>query len=699
MTLVFGFPILFSLIMCLALTARSWTQWSGQSGSTGRLDGTITALAQLIFVSLFLGYFGRLEILYLLLMHAVITGIITIAALHRNKNLLKRASSLRHNLSDTDCFILTDRFDSIQFALNILPFTAGAAAIIFAWPDAPGGTDVWTYHLAFPAEWCHWHDLRACVQPTGDPGPPFYPHHSALIAHFLMSPFRSDIIGRFHQVPFWILGLIALRTAILINRCSRPAATAAVTIIGLMPLVSGWIATAFSDIALAGAIALLYYSVVRLNPHDGSLFQTATFGMTTGLVIGLKGFGAFYALPLVIWGCIRLIRTRRIPLHHYAVWIATVGLIGSFWHMRNWILNGNPLFPYALTLRNHELLPGIISRSHIIRHGFHRFDFMNQFTFSALITTIGIPGMLAVILYGLALIRIIRSRSLHFSHFIPAVMGIQFFFLPYRYHPRFFLPALWLLAPSIGAWIHHQIISPKGIPGEKRQPIPMTRWTSFRFSSLRVMYGIIIATAVLTPRNPRQTVLMIVLTVSLTGLAYWKTLRVNRKAPGRRSMMSLVCAGFLAATAGVPLMVSHYESTKWNAHASELGDIARWMVGVQQRSSSSGFAVAFTGFNTPYPLNGPRLLNTVRYLSRDGDPGRSWAGDRPFAPLVVTEDPAAWSRLVSEENIRLIVIGTLPGQPIPVEYFWVRSLPAFTLVYLAGNYQCWAHRDIAETLL
>lgn len=666
-----GFPILLLIVATLVVTAGTGSAWAAKSGQRSPIDGVIIASAQVIAVSQLLGLAGCLTPLWLLISHCLVTGIIR-CVLRKQTN-PANAIPGRSSSSSDDPIITNRPMFSIPQTLSlifdrlivILPVIAGLTALIDAAPNAPGGTDVWTYHLAFPAEWCIWHDLRCTVQNIGDPGPPFYPQHSGLIAHLLMAPLHSDILARFHQVPVWIAGLFALAAGIIATGVSRRSAWTATALVGLMPLVASWVPLAFSDISLASAIALLFYAAARID-RASSWRHAVILGLTTGLAAGFKAYGLYYATPLVAWGLIRLLKHRSSGrIATLAAWLTGSALTGSFWYLRNWLLNDNPLFPYQAELGGRVIFPGLYSRAQVVQHGFHQFGFMQQFTLPELWKNLGAPGFLLVIGLFLSLAHMLWNRRFHATIMIPLIMGLQFLYLPYRHHPRLVLPALWLCGPAIAILFD-----------------ALFRRCSGLSRGIITTVVLIILTGV-TPYVVLSSWIVISLAFVIALVS-----DVLRRTPPVWTRRFLLLS-LLGLTIVFPRIVREYETHKWIDHGSELGEIAAWLA--ELNDNRPHLQIAFTGFNTPYPLTGLFLGNTVRYLSRNGNSEASWTGDRPYTPMP-EPDYDAWRQLVNDIGINVIVIATIPGDPLPPEYHWVRNMSDFELGYLTPRYQAWSRR-------
>ncbi|MCD4654708.1 phospholipid carrier-dependent glycosyltransferase [bacterium] len=634
-------------------------------------------------MSQFLGFIGFLTLIPLLITHGIVSLSIWLIS---GKTICIKPACISKTIN-INC-ATKPIIQPSELIIISIPILIALSSLLSTITQAPGGTDVWTYHMAFPAEWHIWHDLRATFQHSGDPGPPYYPHHSGLIVHLLLTTLHSDILARFHQVILWLTGLIALYIGMKNIQISRPAALTATALVGTMPIVGSWVNVAFADISLAGAIALVFYSVTRLKINNG-WHGALTFGLATGLASGFKAFGAYYSIPLVIWGLIIILRHSQKKIISLGAWFSGSLITGSFWFLRNLILNGNPFFPYQPELAGTILFPGLYTRSHIISHGFHSFGFMGQFTFSELLRTVGGPGYLLVITVFLCLFWSLKSHRHLYLSLIPLLMGAQFFFLPYRYHPRFLLPALWLCAPAAAIFLD-QILQTKTKINVK---------ANYQFNRKFTVYLlIIIFTVMITPYTAFKPLIVLPILVLLAFLFPLIFKHISGSfLKLRKYTIILTLLLFPVMMFGFPIIIDEYEANKWKNHHSDLGKIAQWLTNVS--SKIEHLEIAFAGFNTPYPLFGPHLCNSVRFISRDGDFDKSWTGNKPYTPPASTENFKAWNDLLKKTSIDLIVIGTIPGQPFPPEYFWVRSMENFQIVFLANSYQCWLRTDLVQQIL
>ncbi|MBN1356291.1 hypothetical protein JXA40_08525 [bacterium] len=656
MTSWINLPALMVFTGFLAISAKTWGDFVSSANRSRWLDGGIFALSQLMFVSCILGTIKILNVKWLLLGNGILTLLVFLAL--RKKKVSK-----------------TDRSGNGMDSRNVgplalMPILLGFAMIFSSILMGPGGDDVWCYHLAFPAEWVNWQDLRCTVQAFGDQGPPFYPQHGGIIAHVLMAFLKSDFLARFHQVPMWIFGLCALAFGIRQTGRSWNGAWMGAALVGLMPIVAGCTNLALSDISLAGAAALLFYTIPVMDA-DGPHRAALTSGLALGLMVGFKGYGAYYALPFIIWIILRLKVWTKRGGSLGLILIAGLMASGSYWHMRNWWWTSNPVFPYQVEFLNHVVFPGIYTRAHMIHLGFHRLAYFDQFRLTALWNTLGPSGFLIV---AAALVNFfLRSirRKISWLDILPFVILIQFFFMPYRYHPRLFMPALWFCAPAAAVL-----------------------WDGLQINRKNIWSVVFVAFIILfSPNLPvNRFLLSPILLIAAVGIPMIIE-RIKSGSPFFLRLAIIIAVGsIILISLFFPGICNHYERHKWEGFAGEMTDLARWISSVNEKNLS--FNIAFTGLNIPYPLFGPNLVNTVRYLQRNGDAEASWYGDRAYAGIAADLNAEAWRRAVIETRTNLIVIGTYPGAPTPPEYHWIQSLDSFEPAYCGTVFKAWISQDL-----
>ena len=94
------------------------------------------------------------------------------------------------------------------------------------------------------------------------------------------------------------------------------------------------------------------------RPVDGILF-----GISVGVLTGIKYFAVGYALLLIGLFAVLAFRSDRSALQHFrslCYFFLGAGLLGSFWYVRNYFATGNPLYPlFSRDFSERMSYPGI----------------------------------------------------------------------------------------------------------------------------------------------------------------------------------------------------------------------------------------------------------------------------------------------------------------------------------------------------
>lgn len=122
---------------------------------------------------------------------------------------------------------------------------------------------------------------------------------------------------------------------------SRAAALAALVWVAQGMFV--WEATGgFVELALAGFVALALWHLLALR-RGGRLQDAAWSGLALGVAAGTKYHGLVFVPVLALLVLVLAPRRRALALGVFAA--AT--LVALPWYVRNWIVAGNPLYPFA----------------------------------------------------------------------------------------------------------------------------------------------------------------------------------------------------------------------------------------------------------------------------------------------------------------------------------------------------------------
>ncbi len=199
--------------------------------------------------------------------------------------------------------------------------------------------DALLYHLTVPALWIRDGGLRAYNMP-----PYWFP---SLVegAYFWGVACKNDIVPQMLHFSWASLSLLItwFWTRQIANEKLAWWSVALVFSMPSFPWVASW---AYTDFALASFSLGVFYSLWygKVIKDDRFLYLGAVFA---GLAMGVK-YTSFIVpigagLLLFIWGKDNYSRLFKQLIHFSLVSVA----VGGIWYLRNWILMGNPVYPFV----------------------------------------------------------------------------------------------------------------------------------------------------------------------------------------------------------------------------------------------------------------------------------------------------------------------------------------------------------------
>jgi hypothetical protein len=218
----------------------------------------------------------------------------------------------------------------------------------------PFAYDALTYHLTIAATWVQQGDLTptplslCCA---------WYPASPELLTAWPMLLQGSDVLVGLVQIPFVLLGAAAVAGAARTCALSRSASAAAGALFAVTPAVLAQSPTQYSDVMLTGLVLAALHSLLRFAA-TADVRRLVVACLAIGLVLGTKGTGALWAAALTVTAgllSILLIRRGRLAPRLGALagsaGLLAVTVTGGWWYSRNWVVMGNPLYPFAVAGR------------------------------------------------------------------------------------------------------------------------------------------------------------------------------------------------------------------------------------------------------------------------------------------------------------------------------------------------------------
>jgi hypothetical protein len=495
---------------------------------------------------------------------------------------------------------------------DLPPFIVGIAAALlvfvlsFAMTHAPMTQyDSLSYHLYFPARWLQEHRLSIIATPFSDEAQAYAPASGELLLLWLMAPFHGDLVARFGQFPFALLGAASVYALARYAGASRAHAVYPAVFFLFCRQVFEQAMGANVDLICASMfVASLYLAVAGVD--SGRRRDWLLFGIAFGLYAGTKYVALIY-VPVLLF----VVLARGWP-KGIAWALPGVVVFGLVWYLRNWIVAGSPIYPASLQAAGVTLASGAFDRAAMLNSEFHTDEFR---LFPIMAARLFGPTLfLAWIPF--AAVGAVRSASRGWWPncvllLVPVLMiPLYWFGLPVNIDSRFLLPAI----------------------GPALLPLAFVFGDSRRSNAgVAVLYVVAlawIATGV-HARIPARVPWFMDGWLALDGLvqAPFLTLFGALAAAlttalwfGRRSLRVAVPA--CAILAGITSISLALGASRWCAGGCEYLDTTsaflrpgfveswRWV-----REHVHDGTVAYTGNNLPYPLFGDRLTNRVLYAN------------------------------------------------------------------------------------
>lgn len=598
-------------------------------------------------------------------------------------------------------------------------------------------SDAPMYHLYFAARWLKAGRLDIVPIPFGESAAGYFPSNAELIYVWWMLPFHADTLAKLGQLPFALLGAVAVFGLARELGASRTAGTyAAASYLAVGPICAH---SALANVDLAMAcfeLAAVYFLVVCCRRFTRSDWALA--GLACGVFVGTKYVALTYAvlvLPLVVGAlCTPTASGGRDDspadkpgtgaiLLRLVTFLICALVAGAYWYARNWVVTGNPLFPLDVHIGAWTVFPGAYDRVAMLNHIHH----------IPVTDVLGLVGMVINAWGGWFLVpaawawvwgpgRSVQTTSPHatpIGELLPgrvrfwlwcmpvAHVALYWLSIPYQNQFRFLYPAtglamVWLAAVQgrARAWRWATVVLLWGA------------WLASALVSLGPFHLGLKATVWLVPLMPTRAVAIVVfgLWAIVLGIVIFA-----RSGAARRTLGIGVCACLLAiwlgsAVVGVDGVPDASLPTSIVPVTSRQFAPA-WLT---LERLTDGDRVAYAGTNLPYYLFGTRLKNTVRYVAVNTHRDFLFhdyvalARSRPGYRLPDTAkrtyerdgaDYAAWLTNLRAERVRWLFVTNMhpweqrfyasDPEGYPVERTWADQHPEhFLLVY--GHRDPWA---------
>lgn len=633
-------------------------------------------LACVVFSTQLLGLSNILELKWLLILSFFITSIILFVTKNRDSKVIVSDKGFTEvflgNKVAVFCLAGIVGFGLVKIFINLI--------------NPPFGWDSLNYHFTFPVEWLKNKSFLTPPTICDDPTPTYYPINGGIFYFWLIAPFKDVFIADLGQLPFLIICFFAIISLSRKLGISKEFSFYAASLFVIMPNVFKNIEIGYTDIFVVAlfltALNFLYNLHESFTPENITLL-----GISLGLLLGTKTAGLPYVSLLILFSLYLLYYKRRetsfIKLCLYAlVLISLIICFGSFGYIRNFIITGNPLYPFPLKFFGRIIFAGPMPKAtynaHWSSQDFNIVKLLFREGFGPQLVLLIVPAMfLAPILAvkkGLKKYNLIEK----FIFVLPIVIYLIF---------RYSVPQLWVrfLYPfmAVGMITAVYVVYRLNIPR--------------RIIKFLVVISILASIAELSGHTE------LIVSLVLTVFCFFVIPILLRWFIGRRRLLILsVCAfsGFIIFV--LTALRVNYLDNEFKRYISNTvygKEITQGWDWVNENTKADN--IAYSGRPLVFPLYGSKLKNNVYYVSvnsiepawlhRFKDARLIWDRDYHNLHNNLAEDInyrgkaniLVWKKNLSLRNINYLVVYPLHQTDIfPIEDTWAKNNPNnFKLVF------------------
>ena len=461
------------------------------------------------------------------------------------------------------------------------------------------------YHLPAAARFLQDGRVTGIHFTITDPLNAYFPANGELVHALLAVPFGRDLLSPYVNLLWLVLGLLAAWCIGLRFRAA-PLCLAPVAVVFATPVMVRFEAgTGQVGIAL---LAALLAAVALVVHADGDLAGIAVAGLAAGLAVGTKYTTLAPVAVLTLVVVLLAPRARRLPAA--VAWLVPMAATGAFWYVRNLVVVGNPV-PGVGGLGPVRLpSPESITME---RYGHAVADYAGDGWFwrSEVAGPLDVafgwawPVLLGVALAGTVVALVRGSRLARVLGLLAAVVFALYLVTPFtalgRVGEPFVEPNLRFLPPFLCLALVALVVA----VGHRRRAHAWVLWACG-------LGGLVTAAASL---RSAPALVRMAFPVAVVALGCLLALVARRPLPGRRLVAAAALGAVAVAVGGGWLVQDRAARHRYLEASGDDGGIWAWAQGLRDER------IGVVGYMRNYPLHGPDLSNTVRYLGMETEHG------------------------------------------------------------------------------
>jgi 4-amino-4-deoxy-L-arabinose transferase-like glycosyltransferase len=215
--------------------------------------------------------------------------------------------------------------------------------------------DGWSYHLVFADVWLQHNALTLVPQRPWTAG---YPADAEILTTWLMAFTRTDAMAGFTSLLSIPVAMVATAGLARSFGAFRRRALLAGLLFGMTPALVALAGTTYVDAASVAFVAASWWLALRIVRGECDLGAALLLGLAAGLAVGTKGTNLVLVTPGLVAAGLMLLRglidraragrgiSRAVA--RLAVLALLVLALGMSWYVKNWLVYGNPVYPFAM---------------------------------------------------------------------------------------------------------------------------------------------------------------------------------------------------------------------------------------------------------------------------------------------------------------------------------------------------------------
>jgi hypothetical protein len=480
--------------------------------------------------------------------------------------------------------------------VSILGFAIVKAGINLVNP--PFGWDCLNYHFTFPVEWIRQARLDNPITISDDPSPSYYPINGSLFFLWLILPFRSVFLADLGQIPFFILGFLAVYSIGKKIKLSQKYAFLAGCLFTLIPNYFKQIEIAYVDVMVSALFLASLNFLLSVN-EKFSWQNVLAFSVGLGLLSGTKTLALVYSLLLIIPFVYLAIRNIN-KFYLFTIFIFCLLSLGGFSYIKNFLETHNPLYPLNFNIFGRTIFKGVMENS-VYRMRFKAEDYsLAKLLFHEGLGLQSLLFILPGIFVALPLGIMKRRKSLNFLSIYVLILPLLIY-LVYRYiiplaNTRYLYAGL-----GIGSLVGFYIIQMLNIPEKIVKSLVVI--SVLASVSELAKYGELITSLILT------AVLFMGANLLMRGI------RLNLLIKKPLWFCSVIACLFLILT----FLEKDYVRNEFPRYIKSEQYSGFWPDATRSwewlNKNTNGDNVAYVGRPVPFPLYGTHFKNNVFYVS------------------------------------------------------------------------------------